>query len=151
VLRNSGQLVEALEQLYRSLQIAEAADDTRGVAYEAVNNGFCHAMGDEALRTVAQLLRDGCRTSDVVGRYGDEEFVLVRVETPAAAAVALCDKMRRRIADHDWSLLHPGLSGVTVSIGVAGLGPDEAAAALLARVDRQYYRAKGEGPNRVCG
>jgi diguanylate cyclase (GGDEF)-like protein len=108
-------------------------------------------VGDAALRTVARLLRDGCRGSDVVGRYGGEEFLLILVETTPAQARTLCDKLRQRIARHDWAALHSGLGPLTVSIGLAGLDGDGPVDELLACADRQLYRAKHGGRDRVCG
>jgi len=119
--------------------------------FKAVNDRLSHAAGDAALRAVARLLRDGCRASDVVGRYGGEEFLLILVETPADQARQLCDKLRQRIAAHDWAALVPGLGPLTVSIGVAGHAADQPADDLLAQADRALYRAKHGGRNRVCG
>lgn len=119
--------------------------------FKSVNDLHSHAVGDAALCVVARLLREGCRASDVVGRYGGEEFLLVLVETAGAPAHGLCDKLRQRIAAHDWAALQPGLAPVTVSIGLAALQADDDLRSLLARADRQLYSAKQAGRNRVCG
>lgn len=144
-------------QLQREVQRAQRFGHPLAVAmididhFKAINDGFSHAAGDAALRVVARLLADGCRSSDVAGRYGGEEFVLILVETPADQAQGLGDKLRQRIASHDWAAVLAGLPPLTVSIGVAGLGADDDAASLLARADLQLYRAKRDGRNRVCG
>jgi diguanylate cyclase (GGDEF)-like protein len=120
--------------------------------FKSINDRFSHSLGDEVLRTVARLLRESCRLSDVVGRYGGEEFVLLLPETSVANAALLCEKLRRRIELHGWRSLHPELAGVTISIGVAAEGHETCAAVLdgLAFADQQLYRAKREGRNRVC-
>lgn len=118
--------------------------------FKAVNDQFSHAVGDAALRAVARVLRDGCRSSDVAGRYGGEEFMLILVETPAEQALVLCDKLRQQLQQQDWPALHPRLARLTVSMGVAALLHDEPVEALLARTDRQLYRAKHGGRNQVC-
>jgi diguanylate cyclase (GGDEF)-like protein len=118
--------------------------------FKAVNDQYSHAVGDAALRAVARLLRDGCRSSDVVGRYGGEEFLLILVETPAEQALVLCEKLRQQLRQQDWPALHPRLAQLTVSMGVAALQHDESIEALLARTDRQLYRAKDGGRNQVC-
>ncbi|HEX6912128.1 MAG TPA: diguanylate cyclase [Longimicrobium sp.] len=129
----------------RALTVAMADIDH----FKAVNDRFSHAVGDEVLRTVARILRESTRGVDVVARYGGEEFCLILVETRAEEAARLCERLRLRIAEHDWSSIRPGLA-VTVSIGVAGLheGAD-APDALLAAADVRLYAAKHAGRNRV--
>ncbi len=119
--------------------------------FKAVNDLHSHAVGDAALCAVARLLREGCRASDLVGRYGGEEFLLLLVQTAATPALGLCDKLRQRVAGHDWAGLQPGLAAVTVSIGMAALQPGDDVLSLLARADRALYRAKQAGRNQVCG
>lgn len=118
--------------------------------FKSVNDRFSHRIGDEVLRRVGQALRDACRSGDIIGRYGGEEFLLVLVETPLAVAGAVCEKLRRLVAGLDLSLLHPDLRQVSVSIGVAGDAADPVAHDLVADADAQLYRAKREGRNRVC-
>lgn len=118
--------------------------------FKEVNDRFSHATGDEVLRIVGDLLRQGTRGIDVVGRYGGEEFVLLLVETPPDRAVSLCDKLRLAIAEHDWESIAPGLT-VTISIGVAGDLSLGSPAALLAAADARLYEAKRRGRNCVAG
>jgi diguanylate cyclase (GGDEF)-like protein len=119
--------------------------------FKAVNDGLSHAVGDAVLRQLAGLLRSGCRASDVVGRYGGEEFVLILVETTQAQALEACEKLRERVAAHAWGAVHPALPGLSVSIGVAGFDADAPQDNLLERADQALYRAKNGGRNRVCG
>lgn len=118
--------------------------------FKSVNDRFSHRVGDEVLRRVGRLLRDNCRSGDIVGRYGGEEFIVVLVETPLAAAQAVCEKLRQRVSELDLSGLHPDLRQVTVSIGLSGDAEDPVATDLVAEADAQLYRAKHEGRNRVC-
>lgn len=118
--------------------------------FKAINDRHSHPVGDEVLRRAAQLLRDACRGSDQLGRYGGEEFMLVLAETTADNAARMCDKLRRLVYDFDWPSLHPGLGQVSVSIGVAGADTDPSVSDLIAAADTQLYRAKREGKNRVC-
>ena len=76
--------------------------------------------------------------------------MVVLVETPMAAAAAVCEKLRQRVAALDLGDLHPDLRQVTVSIGLAGDADDPVAADLVQAADQQLYRAKREGRNRVC-
>jgi diguanylate cyclase (GGDEF)-like protein len=120
--------------------------------FKSINDRFSHSLGDQVLRTVARLLRESCRLSDVVGRYGGEEFALLLPETSLANAAVLCEKLRSRIERHDWALLHPELTRVTISIGLSADNPLAPATVLdsMATADQQLYRAKREGRNRVC-
>jgi len=116
--------------------------------FKVVNDRFLHATGDEVLRQIARILREGTRAVDVVGRWGGEEFVLLLVETPPDRAAHLCDKLRGAVEAHDWSAIAPGLA-VTVSLGVAGNAGAADPAALLATADARLYQAKRAGRNRV--
>jgi diguanylate cyclase (GGDEF)-like protein len=137
---------ERAHRFRRALSVAMVDVDH----FKQVNDRFSHAAGDEVLRTVARILREHTRGVDVVARYGGEEFCLVLVETAAAEAAPLCDRLRALVQAHDWTSLHPGLA-VTVSIGVAEMEAGLAApAALLAAADARLYAAKHAGRNRVC-
>lgn len=118
--------------------------------FKSVNDRFSHRVGDEVLRRVARTLRDSVRRGDIVGRYGGEEFMIVWVETPLADAASACDKLRQRVAALALDDLHPDLKGVTISVGLAGVDSDPVDIELVADADRQLYRAKAEGRNRVC-
>ena len=119
--------------------------------FKAVNDRLSHSVGDAVLRTLAGLLRANCRASDVLGRYGGEEFMLILVESSLPQALEACEKLRERVARHDWAAVHPALQALSVSIGVAAFeagAPDEG---LVQAADHQLYRAKHGGRNRVCG
>ncbi len=118
--------------------------------FKAVNDRFSHAVGDEVLRVLSRILRRGTRGVDLVARYGGEEFCLVLVETPRRSALVLCESLRQRVAEHDWSGVAPGLS-LTVSIGVASHLEARDPASLLSAADARMYAAKRDGRDRVCG
>lgn len=113
--------------------------------FKAINDCFGHAEGDKALIRFAQLLATECRTFDVPGRLGGEEFGLLLVGSPSEGAAAFASRLRRRlelVTQHD-------LTPFTVSCGIAELdvhGHD--AEALLLNADRALYRAKNEGRDR---
>ncbi|MEO8102473.1 MAG: two-component regulator propeller domain-containing protein, partial [Betaproteobacteria bacterium] len=77
--------------------------------FKKVNDLHSHAVGDDVLRQVAQLLRDGCRSIDMVGRYGGEEFVLVLPEADRDMAYQICERLRVAIERFDWAGKKPGL------------------------------------------
>ncbi|MFL5539540.1 MAG: diguanylate cyclase [Longimicrobiaceae bacterium] len=135
---------ERASRFGRDLTVAMADIDH----FKAVNDRFSHAVGDEVLRRVGEILRGGTRAVDVAGRWGGEEFVLLLVETPPERAAGLCEKLRAAVEAHDWSAVAPGLA-VTLSLGVAGNGEAADPAALLAAADARLYQAKRAGRNRV--
>lgn len=116
--------------------------------FKEVNDKHGHSAGDEVLRGFADIVRKGMRDSDVFGRYGGEEFLLILNATTTAAASAPLERIRAGMAAHDWGALVPGLS-LTASIGVAGFHKGESVTALLHRADMAMYEAKAAGRNRV--
>ena len=117
--------------------------------FKQVNDTFSHAVGDEVLKAVADLLKSRTRTSDLKARFGGEELVAVFPETSLEDAVSLCEAMRRAAEGYDWAGLHPELR-VTLSLGVAELTPHDTPDSLLRTADDRMYEAKRSGKNRVC-
>ena len=121
--------------------------------FKKINDRYSHATGDEVLREVAQILKEGCRNIDFVGRYGGEEFVMVFPDAEVEIARQVCERLRLAIEKFKWA----GTSGdlddmkVTMSFGLATLSADATVEALLARADKRLYEAKEGGRNRVCG
>jgi diguanylate cyclase (GGDEF)-like protein len=104
-------------------------------------------VGDRVLVAMAQLLRECVRNADLVARIGGEEFLAVLPDADETRAREICERIRQRIASHDWAAVAPGLT-VTLSAGLASAPPyDEAA--LATRADQALYRAKALGRNRV--
>ena len=116
--------------------------------FKDINDRHSHAVGDEVLRTVGRILRSACRPSDVAGRYGGEEFVLVLLDMSADVAFGVCERLRTAVASYAWDSLRPGLH-VTISIGIADRSGYETSAAMLAAADARLYEAKRAGRNCV--
>ena len=134
-------LLQATQAGSQPLAVAVLDLDT----YKAINDRHGHQLGDQVLVAVAQLLRDSLRATDLVARLGGDEFMLVLPEASGLRAQELCERIRGRVAAHDWHALVPGLV-VTVSIGVAATPPHDVAP-LVARADAALYRAKRAGRN----
>ncbi len=114
--------------------------------FKSINDAHGHGVGDKVLVALAALLRDNVRASDVAGRWGGEEFMVICPETPLEGAAVIAEKLRRAIADHGF----PVIGHMTASFGVAASCPGNHAEDLFARADKALYRAKDEGRNRVC-
>lgn len=113
--------------------------------FKQYNDAFGHPAGDDVLRTVAGLLREGTRQQDVVARYGGEEFVVLLPSTTADDALNMAERLRERIEQSSWSLRN-----VTVSAGVSTTAPDiTSSSSLVVAADQALYRSKRFGRNRV--
>jgi len=118
--------------------------------FKMVNDRFSHAVGDAVLRSIATLLASQVRHTDLVARFGGEEFVLVLVQSDADAARRVCEKLRQAVERHPWEVIHPELT-LTVSIGVCADTTLPGHERMLAMADRNLYVAKAGGRNRVVG
>ena len=116
--------------------------------FKRINDGYSHAIGDQVLRRLAQVLGDGCRKTDFVARYGGEEFLLYFPDTGTDRALQVCSQLRRAVQSADWSSIAPDL-GVTISFGLAEVTSASRSRTILNDADERLYRAKNEGRNRV--
>ncbi len=118
--------------------------------FKLVNDTHGHLTGDAVLRTLAAEMRQQVRESDLVGRFGGEEFAILLTGTTAEEACLVADRIRHG-AGVVRVLSHEKVVGVTVSIGVAMLGEHGGdLGELLDAADRALYRAKDTGRDRVC-
>lgn len=118
--------------------------------FKSVNDKYGHHAGDVTLRTVAGRFRDALRVTDLIGRYGGEEFAVILPETPTDRAYLAAELLRKCIADTPVTVDGEEVK-VTASFGVAGLNITENADLdlLLRAADRALYKAKENGRNRV--
>ncbi|MCE9582469.1 MAG: GGDEF domain-containing protein [Planctomycetes bacterium] len=117
--------------------------------FKRVNDTHGHPVGDVVLRMVAKALRQTVRKSDVVSRYGGEEFALIAPETNKEEAIRMAERLRLRIAGDKADASGKGV-GVTASFGVATY-PNDAGnlRELVAAADKALYAAKERGRNQV--
>jgi diguanylate cyclase (GGDEF)-like protein len=116
--------------------------------FKRVNDTYGHAAGDEVLQVVTARIGTCVRGSDLLGRYGGEEFALVLPEIEGDAR-DLAERLRVAVASAPVDTV-AGPVAVTLSAGVTYLEPDdEDLDALLARADHALYQAKQDGRNRV--
>ena len=116
--------------------------------FKAINDTHGHATGDHVLVETVRQICAVTRNSDVVFRYGGEEFVVVLSNTTLAGGRRLAERVRESVRKSVAQTLGSGLA-VTVSIGVSDWQPDDSATTLLHRADSRLYRAKHTGRDRV--
>jgi diguanylate cyclase (GGDEF)-like protein/PAS domain S-box-containing protein len=117
--------------------------------FKKINDTYSHAAGDEVLKSLAALLKRGARESDVICRYGGEEFVVAMPGMSAERALQRIDSWRAELAEMQVQYGNSTIR-VTLSAGVAEFpahGDDMDT--LLARADEMLYRSKSEGRNRI--
>jgi diguanylate cyclase (GGDEF)-like protein len=118
--------------------------------FKDFNDNFGHALGDRVLQVVADLCKQSLRETDILGRYGGEEFIILLPETDRHIAQTVAERLRREISQ-EIIPTEKGDLNVTVSIGVAEnneLTPT--LETLIARADQAMYIAKHKGRNQVA-
>lgn len=116
--------------------------------FKDINDRYLHTTGDKVLKRVAQIITATARESDMVARWGGEEFAILLTNTNREQLAAVCERMRHAIESADLHDLVSDLA-VTGSFGAALHEPNETAASLLRRTDKALYQAKGKGRNRT--
>ncbi len=114
--------------------------------FKSFNDRFGHQVGDQILRTLAELLGNSARGNDFIGRWGGEEFLILCRETDLETARQIAERLRLAIQNHAFG----DPDRVTCSFGVTQYLKDDNGDRLLQRADEALYQAKAEGRNRVC-
>ncbi len=120
--------------------------------FKTFNDVYGHKTGDLVLRLVGRLMAENVKGKDTAARYGGEEFALILTGADEHAGGRVAEQIRAALDGK--RLINRGsghhIHGVTISIGVAELRPNERSASLLERADAALYFAKNSGRNRVC-
>ena len=118
--------------------------------FKAVNDGYGHAVGDVVLRGVAQAIRSNLRHTDMIGRYGGEEFMLLLTETNVEDGAVLTEKLRHLVQGLRFQAEGNPELAVTISIGIAGgVGQRLRVDTLVRDADAAMYSAKSLGRNQT--
>ena len=118
--------------------------------FKKINDTFGHASGDEVLKAVADILREGSRSLDVACRYGGEEFILILPGASGENAEKVAEKIRKAVQDRKFALgEHKTAHSVTASFGVATHKPGEPPDDFIKRADKALYHSKETGRNKV--
>lgn len=149
---NRGALDSSLE---REVQLAHRQETPLSLLtididhFKRINDEHGHPVGDCVLQSVAAALTNAVRASDLVYRYGGEEFVVLLTNTAAKDAQMVAERIREAVAESDYECEGHAIQS-TISIGVAALKPRETGESLFERADDALYEAKHSGRNRVC-
>ncbi|MGE4497578.1 MAG: diguanylate cyclase [Deferribacterales bacterium] len=114
--------------------------------FKEVNDNLGHLEGDRVLGEIACALRETVRNSDICGRWGGEEFLVLCTETAAEEAAVLAERIRNSVR----SLPVRNKRQITVSLGVAQANESDTPDTLLLRADNALYMAKNSGRDKVC-
>jgi diguanylate cyclase (GGDEF)-like protein len=146
----------AMERLEQEWALTQRGDRTLSCLmvdvdhFKSINDHHGHLAGDEALKFVANTLRQAARTQDVVCRYGGEEFLVICPDTKSAEAFQCAERLRLNLAEKRLKLVDGSELHMTVSIGGAEkIVADTSLKNLLKRADINLYAAKGAGRNRT--
>jgi diguanylate cyclase (GGDEF)-like protein len=117
--------------------------------FKSINDQFGHDVGDHIIIRIADICREEKRKSDVVARFGGEEFLLLLPETDLDEAQSVAERLRRVVEMREFSIASRAIT-TTISIGVAQANPYmETLFDLIKLTDRALYAAKNGGRNRV--
>ena len=145
-----------LEELKRRLKVAERFGKRLSLIvtdidhFKRVNDTYGHAVGDHVIRGLGEILRQLKRETDVVGRFGGEEFCILCEETDARGALLLAERVREELKQREFDAEGCKVR-VTCSLGVAEFPHDANTDTLLFELaDRALYQAKQSGRDRAC-
>jgi diguanylate cyclase (GGDEF)-like protein len=118
--------------------------------FKRVNDRYGHPAGDAVLRDIARVLQNNLRATDVAGRYGGEEFIVVMPQNSVNGAIRLAERWRASVENTLFTVPDGRVVDVTISLGVAGFLPAfEAVDDMVVAADAALYQAKQAGRNRT--
>lgn len=140
------------DSIHREMELASRHNRSLGIImldidhFKSINDSYGHAAGDVLLQTLVECAEKSVRISDMMFRYGGEEFVILLPETDEAGVLRLAKRIRRRVEKLETTIQSQVIK-LTVSIGVTTLNNTDDDKSLVARADEALYRAKREGRN----
>jgi diguanylate cyclase (GGDEF)-like protein/PAS domain S-box-containing protein len=114
--------------------------------FKEVNDCFGHLTGDAVLVELAGLLKNSIRATDLIGRWGGEEFLVILPDTDGTEAMKMAEKLRCAVSENRF----PQQQHITISLGVSVFDGDTTVDSVIYRTDQALYQAKENGKNRVC-
>ena len=114
--------------------------------FKNINDNFGHVYGDEVLLLFAEIMKESFRSSDLLFRYGGEEFVVVLIPSTEEDATLTFERFRKTLEQYKF----PQIGQVTASIGMVKIDKDTHSSSVLSYADQALYYAKEHGRNRLC-
>jgi|Deesub1362A_J573_1020465.scaffolds.fasta_scaffold00013_17 diguanylate cyclase (GGDEF)-like protein/PAS domain S-box-containing protein len=118
-------------------------------SFKEINDTYGHAAGDKILRAVSETLSESLRRTDIAGRYGGDEFMLILPETSINGAVNFAERIRLALGDKEFQFTDKRLT-TSLSLGVTSLRENDDTDTLIKRADIAMYASKRSGKNKVC-
>jgi diguanylate cyclase (GGDEF)-like protein len=141
-------LLKLMRRMYSSLSLLMIDIDH----FKGYNDRFGHPAGDIVLKQVAQILLDNCRISDIVTRYGGEEFAILLPDTRHQGAINVAEKVRQSVQEYAWEqeplTISVGASTMMFRKGTVEFRVDDAST-LLSQADQALYHSKQNGRNQT--
>jgi diguanylate cyclase (GGDEF)-like protein/PAS domain S-box-containing protein len=137
------------EELEKQLKLADRYGTSFGILildidhFKRVNDKHGHHIGDMALKAFSAILTRHSRSTDVVGRWGGEEFLVIVPHAKEDTLITFAENLRQKIARHPFEIIQH----MTTSIGVARYRQSETVTELISRADKALYRSKERGRN----
>ncbi|MGC8813451.1 GGDEF domain-containing protein [Dictyoglomus sp.] len=113
--------------------------------FKKINDTYGHLIGDMVLEKISKIIRENIRKSDIASRWGGEEFLILLPETNLQNATLVAEAFRRKIEEANFGIDEK----ITVSVGVANIENNESIDSLIQRADKNLYKAKEYGKNKV--
>jgi len=113
--------------------------------FKRINDNYGHSVGDEVLIAISSLISNHIRSTDMLARWGGEEFLLLLPETGIEEAKIVANKICSLVEQHDFDIVKK----VTISLGVTSVLASDTVLSILNRVDKALYKAKHSGRNQV--
>ncbi len=143
------------ENLDREVKLAQRYDRKFSLIildidnFKRINDNYGHPAGDKVIKATADLTQACVRATDMLFRYGGEEFVILLSNTDLVGANLLANRIRQNISSTNIEL-DDNTINISASLGVAELRSNEMNATFFSRADKALYQAKNSGKNRVC-
>lgn len=114
--------------------------------FKSINDTYGHQAGDKVLVELSNLFKSATRDTDIVGRFGGEEFIIILPQTDKKGSIILAENLRQRVEKYNFSVD----KSVTVSFGITTIDKNDTPDSIIQRSDEALYQAKENGRNRVC-
>jgi diguanylate cyclase (GGDEF)-like protein len=142
----------------RMLRRAKQQDDNNDFAilladvdhFKTFNDRYGHLAGDQALRCVANALRENTRPTDIVSRYGGEEFLMILPNTNPQMARSVAERIVTGMREQPIIMGETRFPNITISVGIASLEADDSFETLVEAADKGLFKAKESGRNQVA-